>query len=220
MRRFRQCPPPGVLALACVLAGAGLHGVAIRGDAATVSIDVVRRDEAIVIEASALIAADTSTAWRVLTDYGRYVEFIPDLRVSKVVARHGSQVVVRQSGDAALWRLRVPIDVTYEITETAPARLRSRAVAGSLRMLESDYTLTPRPPGVRLDYVGRAATGFGLPGPLEEIVVERNVARQFRALVDAIERRAVGEREDAAAATPAPIERQSPPDGQVQRPGR
>jgi len=65
-------------------------------------------------------------------------------------------------------------------------------VAGSLRALQSTYALAPEPSGVRLDYVGRVAPGFELFGPIEEAVVRQNVARQFQALADEIERRSAG----------------------------
>jgi carbon monoxide dehydrogenase subunit G len=134
-----------------------------------------------------VLNADVATAWRVLTDYDRYAEFIPDLRVSRVVARRGSTVTVEQSGDAA-WLFRFPLEVTYEISEVPPSRLQSRAVAGSLRSLVSSYTLTPANPGTRLDYIGHVEPGFALFGQIEQTVVERNVARQFQALTDEIER--------------------------------
>jgi hypothetical protein len=93
-------------------------------------------------------------------------EFIPDLRMSRVVARRGATVIVEQSGNATLWLFKIPLDVTFEINEIPPNGLQSRAVAGSLR--------------VRLDYVGRVAPGFELFGPFEQIAVEQNLASSKR----------------------------------------
>ena len=166
--------------------------VAVPADAATISIGVQRRGDRIDIEASAQLDADAAASWRVLADYERYVDFIPDLRVSRVAARRGATVIVEQSGDATLWLLRMPLDVTFEITEIAPTRLRSRAIAGSFPALESDYRLTPTGRGVRLEYRGLVATGYALFGPFEQLAVERNIARQFQALADAIEQRNAG----------------------------
>jgi hypothetical protein len=175
---------------ACAVAFAVLAAVAAAGSAAEVDVAVRHRGDRIAIEASATLDAAVATAWRVLTDYGRYPEFVPDLAVSRVVARDGSTVIVQQSGDALVWLLRVPLEVTYEITEFPPRHLRSRAVAGSLRLLESDYRLTAVPAGVRLDYTGYAATRTGLFGPFERWVIEDNATRQLRALAEAIERAA------------------------------
>jgi carbon monoxide dehydrogenase subunit G len=169
---------------------AGLLAIAVVPPAvaaATIAVESERDGDAVKIHARAVLNADVATAWRVLTDYDRYAEFIPDLRVSRVVARRGSTVTVEQSGDAA-WLVRFPLEITYEINEVPPSRLQSRAVAGSLRSLVSSYTLTPANPGTRLDYSGHVEPGFALFGQIEQTVVERNVARQFQALADEMER--------------------------------
>jgi hypothetical protein len=82
----------------------------------------------------------------------------------------------------------MPLDITFEINEIPPYRLQSRAVAGSLRALTSSYALTPAASGLRLDYVGRAAPGYARFGRIEQAVIEHNVAHQFQALADEIER--------------------------------
>ena len=167
--------------------------------AATITIGTERDGDAIDIRASVVLNADAATAWRVLTDYNRYTEFIPDLRLSRVVARRAATVTVEQSGDAALWLFKMPLDITFEIKEFPPNSLQSRAVAGSLRALTSSYALTRAGPGIRLDYVGRIAPGFELFGHIEQTAVEHNVARQFQALADEIERRSAATRSHSTA---------------------
>lgn len=162
--------------------------------AANITINAERHGDTIDIRASVVLNADAATAWRVLTDYDHYTEFIPDLRVSRVVARRRATVTVEQSGDAALWLLRMPLAITFEITEFPPNGLQSRAVAGSLRALASSYALTSAASGVRLDYAGRVTPGFELFGHIEQTAVEQNVARQFQALADEIERRSAANR--------------------------
>jgi ribosome-associated toxin RatA of RatAB toxin-antitoxin module len=179
-------PTSFLIALFALTLAAALAQQAV---AATINFDAERLGGAIEIKASAVLKADAATAWCVLTDYGRYADFIPDLRASRVLARRGATVTVEESGDATLGLLRMSLDVTFEITELAPNSLRSRAVAGSLRSLASSYELTPVATGVRLDYRGRVEPGFELLGPIEQLATERNIARQFRALADEIERR-------------------------------
>jgi hypothetical protein len=158
--------------------------------AAPVTVEAVRHGEAIDIRASAQLQADGTTAWRVLTDYARYVDFIPHLRSCQVTARRGAVVTVQQEGEAALWWFKLPVRITYEITEQPPSRLQSHAIAGNLRSLDSVITLTPDGTGLRLDYSGRVVPGFALPGAMEQAAVERNIGQQFQALADEIERQA------------------------------
>jgi ribosome-associated toxin RatA of RatAB toxin-antitoxin module len=155
---------------------------------ASISVTAERRGDTIDITASALLNAEAATAWRVLTDYDRYTQFIPNLHVSRVIARHGASVTVEQSGNAALWFFRKRVDVTYHVTESPPNTIHSRAIGGSLRALTSTYSLTPDKAGVRLDYVGHIAPGYEILGPIEQIAVRRNVESEFRALADEIER--------------------------------
>jgi hypothetical protein len=185
-----RAKPPSPIALRKFLTIAWLLALATAQSAvgATVALRAERIGDAVDIHASALLDADRTTAWRVLTDYNRYPEFVPDLHSSHVVARRAATVTVEQSGDAVLWLFKWPIEVTFEIQETAPDHLRSHAVAGTLRALTSSYALTKEAAGTRLDYVGRVAPGFPLLGPFERTAVERNVTRQFQALADEIER--------------------------------
>lgn len=135
------------------------------------------------------MTTDADTAWRVLTDYARYPEFIPDLHSSHVVARRGSMTTVEQTGAIAFWPFSFPVNVTFEIHETAPGILESRAVAGSLRALTSRYILTRVDAGTRLDYSGHVEPGFAWFRDIQHAAIERTVARQFRALAEEIERR-------------------------------
>jgi ribosome-associated toxin RatA of RatAB toxin-antitoxin module len=162
--------------------------------AATIAISLASHPDAIAIEGRVDLDADAETAWRVLTDYERYVDFIPDLQGSRIVARNGATVLVEQTGDVMLWRLHLPLDVTFEITEMAPTSLTSRVVAGDLRALNSRYVLTPLGSGVRLEYTGKLGSGFALFGTLERNAVKQNVARRFQALADEIERRSAANR--------------------------
>ena len=175
------------------LAVASFVAVAQWVDAATIAVDAHRQGDMIEVHASAQLQATSETAWRVLTAYDRYPDFIPDLRTSRIVARLGTIVTVEQSGDARVGKLPVPMDITFEIVESPPRGLQSRAISGSLRALQSSYTLTPGAIGVRLDYVGKIATGFGFFGTFELRAVELNVARQFQALADEIDRQSGAE---------------------------
>ena len=175
---------PGRVVLALALAVAAAQPAA----AAAITLHTERSGDAIGIRASVVLHADGATAWRVLTDYDRYTDFIPALRSSRIIARRGATITVEQSGDATLWLFRLPLDITFEINEIPPNRLQSRAVAGSLRALTSSYVLSPDAAGIRLDYTGRVIPGFEFFGRIEQRVVEQNIAAQFQALADEIER--------------------------------
>ncbi len=175
-------------ALSVVFVLAVAHGGAT--SAADVAVDVERHAGSVVVDASVIVDADARTAWRVLTDYGRYREFVPGLRASHVIAREGTHVTVEQTGLAPWWLLRVPIAVTYEIVESPPASLRSRADIPGTGVLRSTYALTPAGSALHLRYTGTLTIAPGFLAPLREVAGEQAIAAHMRALADEMERQA------------------------------
>lgn len=173
-------------ALSVVFALAVAHGAA----ASDVAVDVERHAGSVVVDASVIVDADATTAWRVLTDYGRYPEFVPGLRASRVIAREGARVTVEQTGLAPWWLLRAPIAVTYEIVESPPSSLRSRADIPGAGVLRSTYALTPAGSALRLRYSGTLTVAPGFLAPLREVAVEQAIGAHMRALADEMERQA------------------------------
>lgn len=154
-----------------------------------VAVGVQRHGDNVVVRATAMIDAETATAWRVLTDYGRYREFVPGLRTSRVIARQGPHVTVEQTTVAPPWLLSLPMTITYDILESPPTGLRSRADLPGVGMLRSSYALLPAEGRLRLVYLGTISI---VPGPLtalREGTAERAIEDHFRALVDAMQRR-------------------------------
>ncbi|HLX28093.1 MAG TPA: SRPBCC family protein [Casimicrobiaceae bacterium] len=179
----------GLVRVAARLALVVLAIVSVDACAAVVDARLTRIGDDVVIEASATVNADGATAWRVLTDYARYRNFIPGVRASRVLARHGSSVVVEQSDEVAVWRARFPVRVTYEIAEFPPRELRSFAKAPPLPSLSSTFELTNTDTGVRIDYVGRVESTFAPLGRLLQPIVEQTAIRDLEALAAEIERR-------------------------------
>lgn len=155
--------------------------------AAGVQIDVARQDAAVIIHASAVLATDLATAWRVLTDYERYADFVPGLESSRVVDRSGARITVQQSVRSPLWLLPRSITVTYQIVESPHVGLHSHAVT-ERSSLDSTYILVPLKVGVRLDYTGRLVPASGLSAVLKRLLGERAITDEFEALVHEIER--------------------------------
>jgi hypothetical protein len=94
------------LALASALASIGAHAstdtITSRASDHPVDVRIERQGDELVIAASARLVADPATAWAVLTDYAHYRAFIPGIRASRVVERHGTVVVVEQSDELAV----------------------------------------------------------------------------------------------------------------------
>lgn len=155
-----------------------------------VSVETTRQGDYIVIDAGAEVQADVRIVWEVLSDYDHLAEFIPNLKVSRVLSRSTDGVVVEQQGEYAFLFFSQPIEVRLLVVETPPHRIVSRAISGSFREMTGSYELAPIPGGVKLRYVGRMLPNFDLP-PFFGVVAARAAAeKQFRGMVAEIRRRA------------------------------
>ena len=151
-------------------------------------LEATRRGHALEILASATLEVELPVAWRVLTDYERYVQFIPDLQTSRVLRRDGAELILEQRGEARFLWLRFPLAVRLAVTEEAPRRVESRLLDGTVREMVGRYELSPSASGARLIYTGRIVPEDERTGPIDAAIIRATVSRQFTALVREIER--------------------------------
>lgn len=156
--------------------------------AAEISVNARRSGGALEVEASAEFAGTLARTWQVLTDYGRFAQFVPTLELSRVISRSGNGAVVEQKGAARLLFLSFPMDVRLAVTEFPHERIVSEAVAGNFREMRNTYTLQARQGRMLLRYSGRMVPDFYVPPLIGTYVLTRNVENTFRALVEEIER--------------------------------
>lgn len=164
-----------------------LLALLVPAQAAEVTVHASRSGDVLQVEASAEFEGSLDSAWQVLTDYGRFAEFVPALQVSRVISRDGNTVVVEQKGEARLLFFSYPIDVRLAITENGREQVVSRAVAGNFREMRSIYALEARQGRVFLRYSGRLEPDFYVPPLIGTYLLRTSVESMFRALVDEIE---------------------------------
>jgi ribosome-associated toxin RatA of RatAB toxin-antitoxin module len=152
------------------------------------SVRAWRDEDAVIVQAEAQLDASMETAWRVLTDYEHYAEFIPDLKSSRVLARSGNTAIVEQRGEAGFFFYHFPLEVTFSVTEIPGNTVSSRAISGTFREMIGTYVLTETRAGVRLVYTGRLVPSFTLPPLVGVPAVRAAVERQFLALAREIRR--------------------------------
>lgn len=161
---------------------------AAQASAAEIAVHVTRSGDAFQVSATAEFEGSAERTWRVLTDYGRLAEFIPDLNSSRVISRQGREAVVEQKGEARVLFFGFPIDVRLAVTEHPYDRVVSRAVGGNFREMHNTYSLETDRQRVVLHYSGRMVPDFFIPPIIGTLALRRNVETSFRALVEEIER--------------------------------
>jgi hypothetical protein len=165
-----------------------LLALLVPAHAAEITVDAKRSGETFRVEASAEFEGTLARAWQVLTDYGRFAEFVPDLQVSRVLSRERNSVLVEQKGAARLLFWSYPMDVRLAVTEYPYERVVSRSVSGNFREMQNAYTLEMRSGEVRLRYSGHMVPDFYVPPLIGTLALRHSVESTFRALVYEMER--------------------------------
>lgn len=160
-----------------------------------ISVESIRRDDALEVVCRATIDAPLDIVWQTLTDYDRLPEFIPGMRSSRVVERRGPVVVVEQSGEARFLFFSHPIEVTVASTERPPHALEVSLLKGNLKQLEGAYRIEPQGAArVLLTWAG-TVEALSMPPLIGEMLMRSNVEDQFRGMVREIEHRVALRRE-------------------------
>jgi ribosome-associated toxin RatA of RatAB toxin-antitoxin module len=154
------------------------------------------------VSATATLGAPYDLIWSTLTDYGHLAEFVPGMKVSRIVERRGSTVVVEQEGAAKFLVFSHAIKVTVESIEEPPSVIGIRVVKGNLKQLNGRYeieALQAPQSGYVLRWSGVIEPQLAVPEFIGVPLLRANVADQFVGLVNEIERRDAQRRATLAA---------------------
>ena len=156
------------------------------------SVKTEKRGDEVLVEARATLAVSLAVIWRTLTDYNSFPGFISGMSKSRLVEYRNTAAIVEQVGEAGFLIFSLPIDVTVESLELPPHVIEVRLLKGNLKKLDGRYEIeegaTPADPIV-LRWSGTVEPEKPLPALVGELVMRRSVTRQFRDMVDEIERR-------------------------------
>lgn len=148
--------------------------------------------DAAVLHVSAEIETrvDRDTAWRILTDYNRWSEFVPNLSVCRVISRPGEPLRLAQRASIP-WLPNFPVVMVTEVEETPRKSIRFQRIAGNVRSFTGEWQIQGKTP-VRLVYRSVVEPGFPVP-PQMSVEIFRNdakvrleaMAREMARLADA-----------------------------------
>lgn len=95
---------------------------------------------------SVVVAVPPEKLFAVVTDYGHYADFIPEMRVARVVREAGPVKQVEFEIEVQLLGFARRVRYTLEFTETAPTGVRWHLVASDT-IKENNGSWTLRPAG-------------------------------------------------------------------------
>lgn len=143
------------------------------------------------LDASGVVAAPLPRVWRILTNYERMTEFVPDLESCKVLSRNGNEVMIEQFGVARLLFMSRPIHLIVRATEQPMSAIDIALVSGDMKHYEARWELIPMPEtgGTKVVYKGRMMPNFYVPSLFGSKMIRMDVEHMMRAVLARLDRR-------------------------------
>ncbi|MFZ3289332.1 MAG: SRPBCC family protein [Telluria sp.] len=137
------------------------------------------------VVASGTVRAAPVAVWKILTDYERMPEFVPDMRSSRIISRTGNRVVVEQFGEARFLFLHRGIYLVVEVTERAPSVIDIGLITGDMEVYRCRWEIMPIADGggTRIVYTGTLVPKFYVPGMFGANMIRSDIKRMMTAVL-------------------------------------
>lgn len=155
------------------------------------AVSVRREGEQFEVDATMHVAVPRETVWAVLVDFPAMARIVPNLKSSDVERGVDAQhLTVRQTGVAKFGPFSKEFSSTRRVELVPMSRILAHHIAGNVKAMDSEMTLTSEAGGTRVRYRARVEPGFWVPPVVGPSSVQKQTAEQFSALIDEMKRRA------------------------------
>jgi len=145
------------------------------------------------IQASGFALAAPQQAWRVLTDYDRLDEFVPDLLSSRLITRSAHQATIEQRSEAGFLFVSHTVHMVVRVTEQPFSSIDVALVSGNMQRYTGHWQLVSATrdgvQGTLVSYAGTMEPDFFVPPLFGASAVQTNVRKMVTAVVQEIDRR-------------------------------
>jgi ribosome-associated toxin RatA of RatAB toxin-antitoxin module len=142
------------------------------------------------LRATGFVAAPPDRVWKVLTDYDRLPDFVPNLLSSKVLSHTGQESVIDQTGVSRFLFVKKTIHLVVRAVEVPMSRIDVSLVSGDMKRYAVRWELSPGTAnavsGTRLTYSGMLEPNFYVPPLIGPSVMQDDVQRMMQAVVTEI----------------------------------
>jgi ribosome-associated toxin RatA of RatAB toxin-antitoxin module len=172
-----------------ILLGMALVGGSQVMAAAPPAVNFQQQGTHLLVSGELTVPVSPATAWAVLTDYERVPEFVPGMRVSRVLEQSGNTRVVEQQGEMQANNMRMLYMGTLRITEEPTSRLSVQFLSGTFRNMQGQWTLQGKRAPVTLAYQLDFDAGTPYPSPVMVGMLQQQVIHWVSSLAAEMERR-------------------------------
>jgi ribosome-associated toxin RatA of RatAB toxin-antitoxin module len=172
-----------------ILLGMALIGGGQVMAAAPPAVNFQQQGTHLLVSGELTVPVSPATAWAVLTDYERVPEFVPGMRVSRVLEQSGNTRLVEQQGEMQANNMRMLYMGTLRITEEPTSRLSVQFLSGTFRNMQGQWTLQGKRAPVTLAYQLDFDAGTPYPSPVMVGMLQQQVIHWVTSLAAEMERR-------------------------------
>lgn len=153
------------------------------------AVKVSQQGTRLLVSGEILVPVTPATAWSVLTDYERVPQFVPGMKVSRVVERNGNVRVLQQQGEMQANNMRMLYFGTLRVVEEPSTRLSVQFLDGTFRNMQGQWSLSGKRAPVRLGYQLDFDSGTPYPSPMMVMMLQQQVIHWVSSLAAEMERR-------------------------------
>jgi ribosome-associated toxin RatA of RatAB toxin-antitoxin module len=142
------------------------------------------------VSSSGAVKAPPEVVWKILTDYERMPEFVPDLQRSKLLSRIGNTAVIEQYGEARFLFFKRSIHLIVSVLEQPISVIEIGLVSGDMKVYTCRWELVPIPEtgGTRIHYTGKLVPKFYVPGMLGSNIIRSDIEKMMAAVLERLDR--------------------------------
>jgi ribosome-associated toxin RatA of RatAB toxin-antitoxin module len=149
------------------------------------------------VNASGTVQAPLPAVWKTLTSYDRMEEFVPDMASCRVLSRNGNEVIIEQFGTARFLFISRSIHLIVRATEQPMQSIDIALISGDMKHYEAHWELIPVPEtgGTRVQYTGKLAPNFYVPGILGTNIIRGDIERMMNAVLTHLDKQHTSSRQ-------------------------
>lgn len=145
--------------------------------------------ENVIVDLSLVIPATRQQVWAVLTDFDHMVDFISNLKESRVISTSADTTKVFQRGSAKYGPIKFPFESTREMQLTPFDKIQSHMISGNMRKMEGTTQLVDEGAQTRIIYHTDSIPGVWIPPVIGKSFIEHEIREQFREMRNEIIKR-------------------------------
>jgi ribosome-associated toxin RatA of RatAB toxin-antitoxin module len=177
--------------LLCLLLCCSLPALA-QGSGLEVTVKRVTTGDLNVFEVTSTgsVRAAPEVVWKILTDYERMPEFVPDMQRSRLISRSGNTAVIEQFGEARFLFFKRSIHLIVNVTELPMSAIDIGLVSGDMKVYNCRWEIVPIPEtgGSRIVYTGKLVPKFYVPGMLGSNIIRSDIEKMMAAVLERLDR--------------------------------